>query len=59
VVIVEGLIASVDALPDDGIVNLEVLHAELPLKKAAALAAEIHGVKKNALYKYALEQQGE
>ncbi|MBK2942454.1 16S rRNA methyltransferase, partial [Klebsiella pneumoniae] len=23
------------------------------------LAAEIHGVKKNALYKYALEQQGE
>ncbi|MGQ0003268.1 hypothetical protein L1R07_17760, partial [Klebsiella pneumoniae] len=31
----------------------------LPLKKAAALAAEIHGVKKNALYKYALEQQGE
>ena len=28
-------------------------------KKAAALAAEIHGVKKNALYKYALEQQGE
>ena len=31
----------------------------MPLKKAAALAAEIHGVKKNALYKYALEQQGE
>jgi 16S rRNA (cytidine1402-2'-O)-methyltransferase len=29
----------------------------LPLKKAAALAAEIHGVKKNALYKYALAQQ--
>ncbi|MGU0055696.1 hypothetical protein ACVXG7_05480 [Enterobacter hormaechei] len=27
--------------------------------EAAALAAEIHGVKKNALYKYALEQQGE
>ncbi|MBW6086611.1 hypothetical protein KZ779_18770 [Escherichia coli] len=28
------------------------------MKQAAALAAEIHGVKKNALYKYALEQQG-
>jgi 16S rRNA C1402 (ribose-2'-O) methylase RsmI len=28
-------------------------------EKAAALAAEIHGVKKNALYKYALEQQGD
>ena len=38
---------------------LGLLMAELPLKKAAALAAEIHGVKKNALYKYALEQQGE
>ncbi|KPR45734.1 rRNA methyltransferase, partial [Citrobacter freundii] len=25
----------------------------------AALAAEIHGVKKNALYKHALGQQGE
>ena len=28
---------------------------KLPLKKAAALTAEIHGVKKNALYKYGLE----
>jgi 16S rRNA (cytidine1402-2'-O)-methyltransferase len=27
------------------------------LKKAAALTAEIHGVKKNALYRYALDQQ--
>ena len=34
-----------------------LLQKELPLKKAAALAAEIHGVKKNALYKHALEQQ--
>ncbi|EKP24684.1 SAM-dependent 16S ribosomal RNA C1402 ribose 2'-O-methyltransferase [Klebsiella michiganensis] len=39
--------------------TLALLQAELPLKKAAALAAEIHGVKKNALYKYALEQQGD
>ncbi len=37
--------------------TLALLQAELPLKKAAALAAEIHGVKKNALYKHALEQQ--
>ena len=36
----------------------EIIHAFGILKKAAALAAEIHGVKKNALYKYALEQQG-
>ncbi|MCX2959968.1 MAG: 16S rRNA (cytidine(1402)-2'-O)-methyltransferase, partial [Serratia symbiotica] len=38
--------------------TLALLQKELPLKKAAALAAEIHGVKKNALYKHALEQQG-
>ena len=37
----------------------EITHAFGILKKAAALAAEIHSVKKNALYKYALEQQGE
>ena len=37
----------------------EIVRAFGILKKAAALAAEIHGVKKNALYKYALEQQGE
>ncbi|ADN71855.1 16S rRNA methyltransferase [Escherichia coli NU14] len=29
------------------------------MKQAAALAAEIHGMKKNALYKYAQEQQGD
>ncbi|EME3054999.1 hypothetical protein VSU41_001595 [Salmonella enterica] len=40
-------------------IRVALLQAELPLKKAAALAAEIHGVKKNALYKYALEQQEE
>ena len=34
--------------------TLALLQAELPLKKAAALAAEIHGVKKNALYKLSL-----
>jgi len=28
------------------------------LKQAAALAAEIHGVKKNALYKYAWNSRG-
>ncbi len=56
VLIVEGFKAqSDDALPADALRTLALLQAELPLKKAAALAAEIHGVKKNALYKYALE----
>ncbi len=34
--------------------TLKLLMAELPLKKAAALTAEIHAEKKNALYKLAL-----
>lgn len=35
--------------------TLTLLCSELPLKKAAALTADIHGGKKNALYKYGLE----
>lgn len=35
--------------------TLTLLAKELPLKKAAALTAEIHQVKKNALYKWGLE----
>ena len=58
VLIVEGFKAQEEALPAVALRTLALLQAELPLKKAAALAAEIHGVKKNALYKYALEQQG-
>lgn len=58
VLIVEGFKAQEEALPAAALRTLALLQAELPLKKAAALAAEIHGVKKNALYKYALEQQG-
>ena len=34
--------------------TLQLLRTELPLKKAAALAAEIHGVRKNTLYQLAL-----
>lgn len=34
--------------------TLKLLMGELPLKKAAALTAEIHGEKKNALYKLGL-----
>ncbi|NUU68021.1 16S rRNA (cytidine(1402)-2'-O)-methyltransferase [Enterobacteriaceae bacterium BIT-l23] len=59
VLIVEGHKAQEEALPADALRTLALLQAELPLKKAAQLTAEIHGVKKNALYKYALEQQGE
>ena len=59
VLIVEGFHAEEEALPQEALHTLALLQTELPLKKAAALTAEIHGVKKNALYKYALDQQGE
>lgn len=39
--------------------TLKLLLTELPLKKAAALTAQIHGGKKNALYKVALQLTGE
>lgn len=57
VLIVEGYQADEEALSPEALRTLALLQAELPLKKAAALVAEIHGVKKNALYKYALAQQ--
>jgi 16S rRNA (cytidine1402-2'-O)-methyltransferase len=44
-----------EAIPKVAIDTLTLLAAELPLKKAAAIAAQIHGFKKNALYKIGLE----
>ncbi len=38
-----------------GLRTLELLRAHMPLKKAAACAAEIHGLRKNQLYQLALE----
>lgn len=53
------MIAPPATKPDDDIhpvaqKTLKLLMTELPLKKAAALTAEIHGEKKNALYKLGL-----
>ncbi|WP_213990853.1 16S rRNA (cytidine(1402)-2'-O)-methyltransferase [Sodalis sp. dw_96] len=59
VLIVEGFHSQEDALPPESLRTLALLQKELPLNKAAALAAEIHGVKKNALYRYALDQLGD
>lgn len=39
---------------DDVIKTLNILQAELPLKQAVGLTAQIHDVKKNALYKWAI-----
>ncbi|MEA9390373.1 16S rRNA (cytidine(1402)-2'-O)-methyltransferase [Acerihabitans sp. TG2] len=59
VLIVEGFQPQADGLPPEALRTLSLLQKELPLKTAAALAAEIHGLKKNALYRYALEQLGD
>ncbi|WP_279497022.1 16S rRNA (cytidine(1402)-2'-O)-methyltransferase [Aeromonas veronii] len=55
VLVVAGASKEEEDLPAEAICTLGLLVTELPLKKAAALTAEIHGVKKNALYKYGLE----
>ena len=36
---------------------LDLLLKEMPLKRAAALAAEITGLRKNVLYQVALDKQ--
>ncbi|WP_118985564.1 16S rRNA (cytidine(1402)-2'-O)-methyltransferase [Photorhabdus sp. CRCIA-P01] len=60
VLIVEGYKKpDADVLPPEALRTLALLQQELPLKKAAALAAEIHGVKKNALYRHGLGQNEE
>ncbi len=49
---------SSNELAADAIRLLTILVKELPLKKAAAVVAEIHGLKKNVLYKWGLENLG-
>lgn len=46
-----------DIVSADALRVLELLMAEMPLKRAAALAAEITGVRKNLLYQVALERK--
>ncbi|GAB3371979.1 16S rRNA (cytidine(1402)-2'-O)-methyltransferase [Spongiibacter taiwanensis] len=55
VLVVEGCPPQAHSMDSATLHVLDVLRAELPLKQAAALAAQISGEKKNALYKYALE----
>ncbi|MEW6314104.1 MAG: 16S rRNA (cytidine(1402)-2'-O)-methyltransferase [Pseudomonadota bacterium] len=58
VLLVSGAQAGADAVLDEGRHVLEILLAELPLKQAVKLAAEISGAKKNALYEIALVLTG-
>ncbi|MFP3028980.1 MAG: 16S rRNA (cytidine(1402)-2'-O)-methyltransferase [Arsenophonus sp.] len=45
------------AIPFDAMKTLLLLQQSLPLKKAVTITAEIYGLKKNTLYKYAIKQQ--
>ncbi|TEW54890.1 16S rRNA (cytidine(1402)-2'-O)-methyltransferase [Psychromonas sp. RZ22] len=55
VLMVAGASKEQDALSVEAIKTLTLLKKELPLKKAAAITAEIHHLKKNDLYKWGLE----
>lgn len=59
VVLVAGWQAPVDeaAVSVEALRVLDLLLAEMPLKRAAALAAQITGVRKNLLYQAALKRQ--
>lgn len=59
VLLVEGWQAPQDesAVSAESLRVLDLLLAEMPLKRAAALAAEITGVRKNLLYQTALERK--
>ncbi|MDO4431023.1 MAG: 16S rRNA (cytidine(1402)-2'-O)-methyltransferase [Lonepinella koalarum] len=57
VLIVEGCQqAEEQQFSPQAIQALKLISAELPLKKAAAIVAELYGYKKNALYQFGLEQ---
>ncbi|WP_118788504.1 16S rRNA (cytidine(1402)-2'-O)-methyltransferase [Haemophilus haemolyticus] len=56
VLIVEGKLKSDnnDEISPQAVKALELIAEELPLKKAAAIVAELYGCKKNALYQFGL-----
>lgn len=54
VLIIEGHKVDPSEIPAHVIATLKLLLSEMKPKKACAIAAEIYGVKKNALYEYAL-----
>lgn len=55
VLLVAGYRVEKETLPLDALKALKLITKELPLKKAAAITAELYGLKKNALYKWGLE----
>lgn len=58
VLIIEGHKADVNEISSEAISTLKLLLGEMKPKRACAIAAEIHGIKKNALYDIALSLKG-
>ncbi|PCH94595.1 MAG: 16S rRNA (cytidine(1402)-2'-O)-methyltransferase [Gammaproteobacteria bacterium] len=59
VLIIEGYQADVNEISSEVLNTLKLLLAEMKPKKACAITAQIHGVKKNALYEFALSLKNE
>lgn len=55
VLMVEGSKKDENGIPEEALTLLKRLMQDLPLKKAAGITAEIHGLKKNELYQIGLE----
>jgi len=55
VLIVAGAAKETESIPQVALNTLALLKEQLPLKKAAALTAQIHDQKKNELYKWGLD----
>lgn len=59
VILVQGSMLEISDHDSEAQRILQILMAELPVRQAAALAAQITGLKKNALYEMALSQKTE
>lgn len=59
VILIAGAEVDVDASQAEGERIMARLLTELPARKAAGIAAELSGANKNALYRWAIDQNGE
>ncbi|MDK9429558.1 16S rRNA (cytidine(1402)-2'-O)-methyltransferase [Gallibacterium anatis] len=56
VLVVEGAVENnEEQFNPQALLSLQLISRQLPLKKAAAIVAEVYGYKKNALYQYGLQ----